>query len=557
MGTRINDVASSVQGLTLGDDLYSARNQLVFPQEDIQGLDRLVSTITTRAQLVKALVNDVNNSVNPPAGEVCSLYKQIKKLTEITFSLRTTIDDLAESTESSIVRRLTSLGNQRAAVATRNSSIKELISYFMSTIKDIVREVLGGTNDQDVLWRAAEACYEQAIRPDGILCADDYFHPLEEACLAWPYDPDFDSERYYEHENQLLVDEDYAAAFREQRDQESEEHQHKRQSWVDFWIGALHNAPNGPTLFYPPLSLHRESFDLDVPRYLFRTFDAVSSGRNDENVVASIVNRNGAQESNRTDILSREKQDGAEMLYMHLKKNCFGGAGQDNLMSWTSSLLYAIQYAVWRAHIRGRHPSEISICAIDTSKFPLGQFVRDIPLLEAYREAAEQLGGSLLEFFDFRLRTSDYYNGEYLSQGAVNHSGRSCMMSLERLIQAGLFQLYPEFDDAEGRKKWAKRVRELRHLWSTEQDTSEQEIQIALKVARDCFAQLEPVHLASMLLSFKQRKYSELDSPGECFVLRMTILMFVASISDSFSSRQSMATRMGKQAGGSLSILDY
>ncbi|KAH5617774.1 hypothetical protein HBI23_250110 [Parastagonospora nodorum] len=111
MGTRINDVASSVRGLTLGDDLYSARNQLVFPQEDIQGLDQLVSTITTRAQSVKALVNDVNNSVNPSAGEVCSLYKQIKKLTEITFSLRTAIDDLAESTESSIVRRLTSLGN--------------------------------------------------------------------------------------------------------------------------------------------------------------------------------------------------------------------------------------------------------------------------------------------------------------------------------------------------------------------------------------------------------------------------------------------------------------
>jgi hypothetical protein len=173
---------------------------LVFPQEDIQGLDRLVSTITTRAQSVKALVNDVNNSINPSAGEVCSLYKQIKKLTEITFSLRTTIDDLAESTESSIVRRLTSLGNQRAAVATRNSSIKELISYFMSTIKDIVWEVLGGTNDQDVLWRAAEVCYEQAIRPDGSLCADDYFDPLEEACLAWPYDPDFDSERYHEHE---------------------------------------------------------------------------------------------------------------------------------------------------------------------------------------------------------------------------------------------------------------------------------------------------------------------------------------------------------------------
>jgi hypothetical protein len=213
MDTRINDVASSVQGLTLGDDPYSARNKLTLPQEDIRGLHRLVCTVTTRAKAVKALVNDANTSVNPSVGDVCSLRKQIKKLTEITFSLRATIDDLTESTESSIFRHLTSLGNQCAAVATRNSSIKELISHFKSPIKDIVREILESTNDQDVLWRAAEACYEQAIRPDGSLCADDYFNPPKEACLAQPYNPNFNSERYYKHENQLLIEEEYAAAF--------------------------------------------------------------------------------------------------------------------------------------------------------------------------------------------------------------------------------------------------------------------------------------------------------------------------------------------------------
>jgi hypothetical protein len=385
-----------------------------------------------------------------------------------------------------------------------------------STIIDIVREVLESTNDQDVLWRAAEACYEQAIRPDGSLCADDYFDPLGEACLAWPYDPDFDSERYYEHENQLIVDEEYAAAFQEQKDQKSEEHQKSKQSWIDFWIGALHNAPNGPTLFYPPLSLHSNSFDLDVPRYLFRTFDAVSSGRNDENVIASIANRDSRQDGNRVDILTREKKYAAQMLHVHLEKNCSGGAGQDDLMSWTSSLPNAIQYAVWRAHVCNRQPSRISICAIDTSKFPLGQFVRDVSLLEAYREAAKQLKGSTSEFLDFRLDTSDYYNGKYLSQGAVNHSGRSCMTSLERLIDAGLFQLYPEFEDAEGRKRWTKRVRELRQIWSAEQETTDQEIQLALQIARDCFAEFGRVDIASILLSFKHRKYSSLITPGEC-----------------------------------------
>jgi hypothetical protein len=79
MGTSIDDVASSVQGLTLGNDPYSARNQLTFPREAIQGLDRLVSTITSRAQSVKALMDDANNSVDPSVGDVCSLHKQNQK----------------------------------------------------------------------------------------------------------------------------------------------------------------------------------------------------------------------------------------------------------------------------------------------------------------------------------------------------------------------------------------------------------------------------------------------------------------------------------------------
>jgi hypothetical protein len=197
--------------------------------------------------------------------------------------------------------------------------------------------------------------------------------------------------------------------------QRSEEHQKSRRNWVEFWIGALHNVLNGPTLFYPPLSLNSESFDRGVLRYLFRTFNAASSRRNDEKVIASIASRDTWQESNRFDILTREKKHAAQMLHMHLQKDCFSGARQDDLMSWTSSLLNAIQYALWRAHFRNRHLSWISICAIDTSKFPLGQFVRDVSLLEAYREAAKQLKGSTLQFFDFRLNTSDYFYGEYLS----------------------------------------------------------------------------------------------------------------------------------------------
>jgi hypothetical protein len=154
----------------------------------------------------------------------------------------------------------------------------------------------------------------------------------------------------------------------------------------------------------------------------------------------------------------------------------------------------------------------------------LGQFVRDVPLIEAYREAAELLERSTSQFFDFRLDNSDYYNGEYLSQGAVNHSGRSCMMSLERLIDAGLFQLYPEFDDADSQKKWTERLRELRHIWSAEQKTTDREIELALQVACNGFAQLGRAEIASILLAFKHRKYSSLVAQGECLSLSAIIV---------------------------------
>jgi hypothetical protein len=99
------------------------------------------------------------------------------------------------------------------------------------------------------------------------------------------------------------------------------------------------------------------------------------------------------------------------------------------------------------------------------------------------------------------------------------------MMSLERLIDAGLFLLYPGFEDAKGHKRWAKRVRQLRQIWSAEQKTTDRDIQLALQIARDCFAQFGRADIASILLSFKHRKSSSLIAPGEClFQLSMTPL---------------------------------
>lgn len=502
----IEGIVGSVRNLNIADDSLRSRERErrrsthshpVSFQNAIHKLVQVTSNVASQAQSVKSLADDANSSGTLSITEACSLYEGIKKLTNVTRNLQTTIDALNEATERSVITHLRSFRNQ-------SGTICKLLSHFDEQIRAIVREVLDHTSGGEVWWKVAEECYNQATRPFGSLDADDYFDPLEEACLESPYDPDIESEEYYEHENRLNVDEDYAAAFEEQVNRRSDARRKDRQSWPEFWITVLNNAPGGPTLFYPPAGLHMESLHLDaLPRYLFRTFDEASSGRNDARVIASKASIVGPQESSRTDLLALQQRRATELLHEHLNKSCFSGKGSDNLMSWTSSLLFAVQYAIWRARFR----RNIKICIVDTRNFPKGQFAQDLWLLRAYHGTAKQIGGDIEKFFHFRLENKDFYNGEYLSQGKLNHAGRSCVISLDHLLDAGLLQLYPEFGDARGREKWTKRVRELRQNWSAEQGTTDQEIQLAFEVADKCLAEFDSSEIAFILLTFKNRKY--------------------------------------------------
>jgi hypothetical protein len=67
--------------------------------------------------------------------------------------------------------------------------------------------------------------------------------------------------------------------------------------------------------------------------------------------------------------------------------------------------------------------------------------------------------------------------------------------------------------------------------------TTDREIKIALRIARDCPAQLRHVDIASILLSLKHRKYSSLIVPGEC-LFRSTIIrcMCLSSLINSAQS---------------------
>jgi len=129
----------------------------------------------------------------------------------------------------------------------------------------------------------------------------------------------------------------------------------------------------------------REKFG-DIPRYLFRVFTPKSDGSTDRFWVKSKDARY-ERANHRVDILSRDQnQQVASMINRHLR--WWGKDGdEDNLVSWTSSLLFALQYIFYRhTHPKdGSGLDRIYLCVIDTNSFPEGVFLRDMDLIHAYR----------------------------------------------------------------------------------------------------------------------------------------------------------------------------
>lgn len=132
--------------------------------------------------------------------------------------------------------------------------------------------------------------------------------------------------------------------------------------------------------------------------------------------MTSLASSCGMNHQSRGDVLSLPAAKAVLMLHTHLDKPCKGGEMWDNMMSWTSSLLFAIQYAIWRRKQFGCAPDAIRLCVVDTTRFPLGQFAPDHWLLQAYRDIACRMSPEISGFFKFRLNDERYYNGDFLSR---------------------------------------------------------------------------------------------------------------------------------------------
>lgn len=197
-----------------------------------------------------------------------------------------------------------------------------------------------------------------------------------------------------------------------------------------------------------------------VPRFLFRISTPQSDGFTDDTVALS---RDAAAEKHGSivDVFATQTLSAtAESIADHLWWRRYERT--DNLVSWSSSMLFVIRYIFYRHHDCNDQSSlaDIHMLVIDTKEFPAHTFIQDLDLISAFgkfdlrkQQSLEQLG---------RLRGGTvYYFGEYLSQGSLDISGNCRRISAQTMIDKGLLDLHVVFQEAyhgENASNWVKPV---------------------------------------------------------------------------------------------------
>ncbi|KAI9768820.1 MAG: hypothetical protein M1840_004634 [Geoglossum simile] len=235
----------------------------------------------------------------------------------------------------------------------------------------------------------------------------------------------------------------------------------------------------------------REKFH-DIPRYLFRVFTPNSCGTTDRSWTKSMDARHG-NASHKMDIFARDdNKQVAGMLYSHLK---WLEGPSDNLVSWTSSLLFALVYVFYlRANPRdGSTFGDIFLCVVDTTSFPKGVFLRDMDLICAYHSFDRDLWNfKRLRSKKHNVHSGSYYFGEYLSQGALKIEDKCQIVSAQAIINEGLYDLQPKFEEfakweRRPRPPWAEpviRLREVFYETVKRQEIGKEEREPAIKIAQ-------------------------------------------------------------------------
>lgn len=184
-----------------------------------------------------------------------------------------------------------------------------------------------------------------------------------------------------------------------------------------------------------------------IPRYLYRVYSVMMG---DSNVLNSDVGfASAAARNNDCHPSLADMQYGVAQakLRKHLAWTKYNFT-DDEFISWTSSLLWALQFAVRKTTKSAEH--ELKLCVLDTSRFHTGTFLPAPQLIHDF---------GLSESNDI---TNAYHNTEYLVHGSLNVRNCSSTVSLACLRECGLFDLMPELDNEYWKQKLLMRVQYLR-----------------------------------------------------------------------------------------------
>ncbi|EJT74644.1 hypothetical protein GGTG_08484 [Gaeumannomyces tritici R3-111a-1] len=216
----------------------------------------------------------------------------------------------------------------------------------------------------------------------------------------------------------------------------------------------------------------------DVPPFLFRVLTPHLAAKLDNtnswalSLDASLDHRPDAPTHSQQDFLSLDCEEAATSLYEQLNWKVHNRE-RWNLVSWTSSLLFALRYMFYLAkdpdHDEMPAPADIRLCIVRTDGLPPGVFVRDMYLIDHYARHHRELRDDLQNWRGVDRRGGGrLYFGEYLSQGALRIGGRSTVVSAQDMVDRGLLDLMPELDenrDREGKLRWARWVLDRRTCW--------------------------------------------------------------------------------------------
>ncbi|KAL0764224.1 hypothetical protein CaCOL14_013276 [Colletotrichum acutatum] len=272
------------------------------------------------------------------------------------------------------------------------------------------------------------------------------------------------------------------------------------------------SASNGYVRFTPGPSHSDAALALKkIPRYLFRVHAPSTSGETSlENVVsrAALCGHAAAD----CDIFSMPPGEAAEMLNCHLR----GWArNDDNLMSWMSSLLFALQYALYRSILpRGElldNPSDIWIYILNTRLLSEDSFIPDVALLDAF--VGKDLGRTYnLSKLRYLRRETSYNFGEYLCQGKLWIEGACSSASLQSIMDHGLFRLCPELGLPNEKLELAKRVCRLRiQCFASPTPATKADFRFASTIAQGCFGEEDDwaFPMTAALLSLRKRPIND------------------------------------------------